>query len=105
MTNNDIFAMSGSGSIVIDASNPVNGQVTDAVTIANTKILGDAPAQAMGSLYQTIGNSIAMAAANDAYAQQQENAPIDVTANDQGVIQILKITGGQGNAGAQTPTN
>jgi hypothetical protein len=28
---------------------------------------------AMGSLYQTIGNSVAMAAANAVYAQQQAN--------------------------------
>ena len=51
----------------------VNPQVTDAVTQTNTKVLGDAPAMAMGSLYQTIGNSVAMAAANAVYAQQQAN--------------------------------
>lgn len=51
----------------------VNSQITDAVTQANVKVLGDAPAMAMGSLYQTIGNSIAMAAANAVYAQQQAN--------------------------------
>ena len=31
---------------------PVNGMITDAVTQANVKVLGDAPAMAMGSLYQ-----------------------------------------------------
>ncbi|MBK8236573.1 MAG: RebB family R body protein [Deltaproteobacteria bacterium] len=36
-------------------------------------MLGEAPAMAMGSLYQTIGNSVAMAAANAVYAQQQAN--------------------------------
>lgn len=51
----------------------VNSQITDAVTQVNTKVLGEAPAMAMGSLYQTIGNSIAMAAANAVYAQQQAN--------------------------------
>ncbi len=51
----------------------VNPQVTDAVTIANTKVLAEAPAMAMGSLYQTVGNSVAMAAANAVYAQQQAN--------------------------------
>ncbi|AJQ97824.1 RebB family R body protein [Gynuella sunshinyii] len=51
----------------------VNGAVVDAVTIANTKVLAEAPAMAMGSLYQTIGNSVAMAAANAVYAQQQAN--------------------------------
>ncbi|TQV78229.1 RebB protein [Exilibacterium tricleocarpae] len=51
----------------------VNNQVTDAITITNTKVLAEAPAMAMGSLYQTIGNSVAMAAANAVYAQQQAN--------------------------------
>jgi len=51
----------------------VNPQVTDAITQTNVKVLGEAPAMAMGSLYQTIGNSVAMAAANAVYAQQQAN--------------------------------
>jgi len=51
----------------------VNSQVTDAITITNTKVLAESPAMAMGSLYQTIGNSVAMAAANAVYAQQQAN--------------------------------
>lgn len=51
----------------------VNSQVTDAVTQTNVKVLAEAPAMAMGSLYQTIGNSVAMAAANAVYAQQQAN--------------------------------
>ena len=58
-----------------DAAQPtvVNGAVIDAVTTTNTKVLAEAPAMAMGSLYQTIGNSVAMAAANSVYAQQQAN--------------------------------
>ena len=51
----------------------VNGAVIDAVASTNAKVLGEAPAMAMGSLYQTIGNSVAMAAANAVYAQQQGN--------------------------------
>ncbi|GLQ31365.1 RebB family R body protein [Litoribrevibacter albus] len=51
----------------------VNSKVVDSVTQANTKVLGEAPAMAMGSLYQTIGNAVAMAAANAVYAQQQAN--------------------------------
>ncbi len=51
----------------------VNPQVTDAITTTNVKVLGEAPAMAMGSLYQTVGNSVAMAAANAVYAQQQAN--------------------------------
>ncbi|SCY15561.1 MULTISPECIES: RebB family R body protein [Desulfoluna] len=47
--------------------------VTDAVTQTNVKVLSESPAMALGSLYQTIGNSVAMAAANAVYAQQQAN--------------------------------
>ncbi|WDE10120.1 RebB family R body protein [Thalassomonas haliotis] len=51
----------------------VNGAVIDAVTATNTKVLAEAPTMAMGSLYQTIANSVTMAAANAVYAQQQAN--------------------------------
>jgi F0F1-type ATP synthase membrane subunit c/vacuolar-type H+-ATPase subunit K len=58
-----------------DTSAPttVNPQVTDAITTTNVKVLGEALAMAIGSLYQTIANSVAMAAANAVYAQQQAN--------------------------------
>ncbi len=36
---------------------PVNPDVTDAVTQANIKVLGEAPALALGLLYQTIGTA------------------------------------------------
>ncbi|MFT4925141.1 MAG: hypothetical protein ACI8WB_001231 [Phenylobacterium sp.] len=51
----------------------VNSQIIDSVASSNTAVLGQAPAIAMGSLYQTIGNSVAMAAANAVFAQQQAN--------------------------------
>ena len=51
----------------------VNGAVIDSVTATNTKVVAESPAMAMGSLYQTISNSVAMAAANAVYAQQQAN--------------------------------
>ncbi len=40
----------------------VNEQITDAVTQSNVKVLGESPAQAMGSLYQIAAqaNGIAM---------------------------------------------
>ncbi len=52
----------------------VNGAVIDAVATTNTEVLAEAPSMAMGNLYQTVGNSVAMAAANSVYAQQQANA-------------------------------
>ncbi len=51
----------------------VNGAITDAVTQANVKVLGDAPAQALGMLYQSIGQSLALAAGNAVTMQQQGN--------------------------------
>ena len=36
---------------------PVNGQVTDAVTQVNVKVLGDGPALAMGAIYQSLAHS------------------------------------------------
>lgn len=49
----------------------VNPQITDAVTQANVKVLGDAPAIAMGNLYQATAQALANAAHNATNAQQQ----------------------------------
>jgi hypothetical protein len=49
----------------------VNSQITDAVTQANVKVLGDAPAVAMGNLYQATSLALANAAHNATFAQQQ----------------------------------
>ena len=49
----------------------VNDQITDSVTQANVKVLGEAPAIAMGSLYQATAQSLANAAQNATNAQQQ----------------------------------
>ncbi len=66
----------------------VNGAVIDAVTATNTKVLAEAPAMAMGNLYQTIGNSVAMAAANSVYAQQQANVSCQA-ANTLGITKMF----------------
>ena len=49
----------------------VNDQITDSVTQANTKVLGDAPAVAVGNLYQATAQALANAAHNATNAQQQ----------------------------------
>ncbi|GAA5241215.1 hypothetical protein BMMON2_40370 [Burkholderia mallei] len=49
----------------------VNDQITDSVTQANTKVLGDAPAIAMGNLYQATAQALANTAHNATNAQQQ----------------------------------
>ena len=55
------------------ANDTLNPQVTDTLSTTNATVIGEAPGMALGSLYQTIGNSVAMAAANAVYAQQQAN--------------------------------
>lgn len=51
----------------------VNNQITDSVTQANVKVLGDAPAIAMANLYQATAQALANAAHNATTAQQQNN--------------------------------
>ena len=68
----------------------VNEKTIDEITQTNVEVLGNAPAMAMGSLYQTIGNSVAMAAANAVYAQQQAN----VTFQAASTVAVSKLLGG-----------
>ncbi|MCY7295023.1 RebB family R body protein [Alteromonas sp. a30] len=51
----------------------VNNQITDSVTQANVKVLGDAPAIAMGNLFQATSQALGNAAHNATTAQQQTN--------------------------------
>jgi len=48
---------------------PVNEQVTDAVTQTNVKVLGEAPAQSMALIYQSMAHSISLAMQNAQQAQ------------------------------------
>jgi hypothetical protein len=68
----------------------LNPQITDAITQTNVRVVGEAPAIAMGSLYQMIGNSIAMAAANAVYAQQQANVTLQA-ASTMGAAKLLSL--------------
>ncbi|WP_395943768.1 RebB family R body protein [Brevundimonas sp.] len=47
----------------------VNLQVTDAVTQTNVKVLGEAPAQSMALVYQSMAHSISLAMQNAQQAQ------------------------------------
>ncbi|ACL06361.1 RebB family R body protein [Desulfatibacillum aliphaticivorans] len=51
----------------------VNNQITDSVTQSNTKVLGDAPAVAMGNLYQASAQALGNSAHNATTSQQQTN--------------------------------
>lgn len=48
---------------------PVNSQITDAVTQSNVKVVAEAPAQAMGLVYQTMAHSISLSMQNAQQAQ------------------------------------
>lgn len=68
----------------------VNNQITDAVTQSNVKVLAEAPAMAMGSIYQTMAHSTGILFENAVSAQQQQNTLAQAAAN-QGVMQIYSM--------------
>lgn len=51
----------------------VNAQITDAVTQTNVNVVGESPAQAMGSLYQMAAHANGMAMQNSVTNQQNLN--------------------------------
>ncbi len=69
---------------------PVNGQITDAVTQSNVKVLGDAPAMAMGAIFQSLAHSTGILYENAVSMQQQLGIAAQAATN-QGVIQIYSI--------------
>ena len=69
---------------------PVNGMITDAVTQSNVKVLGDAPAMAMGAIYQSLAHSTGILYENAASSQQQLAIAAQAATN-QGVIQIYSV--------------
>ncbi len=69
----------------------VNGQITDGVTQANVKVLGDAPAQAIGTLYQMMAQSVGPSMQN-AVANQQTMSTIDTGVTmEQGVNLLYSL--------------
>lgn len=69
---------------------PVNSQITDAVTQANVKVMGEAPAMAMGAIYQSLAHSTGILYEN-ATAAQQNQAILAQAATTQGVMQIYSL--------------
>ncbi|POZ62466.1 RebB family R body protein [Chromobacterium alticapitis] len=55
------------------APSAVNSQITDAITQANTKVLGDMPAMAAGELYQNAIRNLNLTLQNTVSNQQQPN--------------------------------
>lgn len=68
----------------------VNDQITDSITQANTKVLGDAPAIAMGNLYVATSQALSNAAHN-ATNNQQQSYVIMQAATTQGVTALYSI--------------
>ena len=68
----------------------VSQQITDAVTQANVKVVAEAPAMAMGTLYQTLSHSTGIMFENSVNSQNQQNI-LGQTATTQGVMQIYSM--------------
>ncbi len=47
----------------------VNAQITDAVTQTNVKVLGEAPAEALGIAYQSMSNAVSLSLENATQTQ------------------------------------
>lgn len=62
----------------------VNSQITDAVNQANALVLGAAPAQAVGALYQMMAHAVGLSMQN-AVAQQRSMNTIATAVTTQGV--------------------
>ncbi len=77
----------------------VNSQITDSVTQSNVKVLADAPAMAMGSLYQTMAHSLGILMENAVVAQQNMNV-IAQAATTQGVNMIYSVDTAAASAAA-----
>ena len=78
----------------------VNPKVTDSITTVNTLVLGDAPAQAMATLYQTSAAAAGMAMQNAVHAQNNQNALNVATTAE--AIQMLLTSSTAASAAAAT---
>lgn len=68
----------------------VNDQITDSVTQSNVKVLGEAPAMAMGNLYQATAQALSNAAHNATNHQMQAGVTLEA-ATTQGVVQLYSV--------------
>ena len=79
----------------------VNPQMTDAVTQSTVKVVGEAPAMALGSLYQALAHSTGILFEN-AVAAQQNAAILAQAATTQGVATLYSLdTAAAGAAAAK----
>ncbi len=69
---------------------PMNGQVTDGVTQANTELLGDAPAFALASDYQSMAHAVGLSMQN-AVAVQRKTSMVGGAVTTQAVSLIFGV--------------
>lgn len=79
---------------------PVNPQITDAVTQSNVKVVGEAPAMALSPLYQSVSHATSIMFQNAVTAQQQQNT-LAQAATNQGVMQIYNLDTSAGAKGTE----
>ncbi len=75
----------------------VNGQITDAVTQSNLSVIGGAPAQSLGVVYQAVAQSVALALIS-AQQAQAGLAQIGNAVTSSAVALVLAASGGNGRA-------
>jgi hypothetical protein len=68
----------------------VNSQITDSITQANTKVLGDAPAVASGNFFIATSQALSNAAHNATNNQQQSYVTMQASTT-QGVATLYAI--------------
>jgi hypothetical protein len=68
----------------------VNSHITDSITQVNTKVLGDAPAMAMGNFFIATSQALSNAAHNATNNQQQAYVTMQASTT-QGVSTLLTI--------------
>ncbi|MEY8760525.1 RebB family R body protein [Chryseobacterium tongliaoense] len=71
-------------------SQTVNPQITDAVTQSNVKVVGEAPAVALGNVYQAAAHSTGIMFENAVNSQNQQNI-LGQAATIQGIMQIYSM--------------
>jgi len=65
-------------------------EITNAVCLTNVKVVAEAPAMAMGTLYQTMAHSTGLMFENSVNSQNQQNI-LGQAATTQGVMQIYSV--------------
>ncbi|WP_334127897.1 RebB family R body protein [Sneathiella sp.] len=69
---------------------PVNSQITDSITQTNLAVVGGAPAQSMGTVYQMMAQAVGVSMQN-AVANQQNMNTIDNAIVSQGIAMLYSL--------------